>query len=123
MAEVSMKFDNYIESKKLNKRDAARQLGVCLASFYKYLAKETLPGIAVLRRANKKWHLKFKYAAYNLDDDFFESVPDDSAPVRETQIALPFIEALREEDIEILEVIPKKPNAIEVRLRIQFAAS
>ncbi len=120
-AEVSDKFGRYIVANGLSKKAAARQLGVCPASFYNYLAKEDLPGIAVLRRAHKKWKLNFKYANYDLDDAFFDKLPEERGPVRETQISLPFIEALGTEDIEILEVIPKKPNAVELRLKIRFA--
>ncbi len=121
MAEVSEKFRKYITDHKIKKIDAAVELGVCLASFYNYLAMTDLPGVAVLRIAHKKWDLDFKYADYNLDDGFFEKAGRERGPVREEQMALPFIEALRTEDIEILAVVPKRPNAVEMRLRIRFA--
>lgn len=120
MAEVSEKFGRYIADHKIKKKDAASDLGVCPASFYNYLAMTDLPGVAVLRIAHKKWKLNFKYADYDLDDEFFEKVKE-RGPVREEQMALPFIEALRTEDIEILAVVPKPPNAVEMRLRIRFA--
>ena len=37
------------------------------------------------------------------------------------QYVLPFIEGLREQDIEVLQVTPHKPSSVDVRLRIRFA--
>ena len=77
----------------------------------------------VLRRAHRKWKMNFNYGNYVLDDRFFETLVLDPGAVRETQIPLPFIEGLRNEDIEVLAVIPRKPNAVDVSLRIRFAAA
>jgi len=121
MAEVSQKFGQYITDHSMRKKDAARALGVCPASFYNYLAKTDLPSVAVLRRAHKKWELNFKYADYDLDDKFFEKISEERGPIREEQIPLPFLEALGRKDIEVLEVILRKPNAVEVKLKIRFA--
>ena len=121
MAEVSEKFYRHISANHIKTKDAAKELGVCTASMYNYLAKTDLAGVAVLRRAHNKWKLNFKYADYDLDDAFFEKIPEGRGPVSEEQIPLPFIEALRTDDIEILQVTPRKPSAVEVRLLIRFA--
>lgn len=122
MAEVSQKFKEYRNKRNLRVEDAARELGVSRASFYKYEAKKYVPRIEVLRRAHRKWGMTFTYADFVLDNEFFESQTKEPGPLKEEQIPLPFIEALRSEDIEILAVVPRKPNAVELKLRISFAS-
>jgi transcriptional regulator with XRE-family HTH domain len=122
MALVKTEFEKVMVAKNWNAQTAARELGVSRASFYKYLAKDDVPSLAVLRRAVKNWGVKLKYADYALDDEFFENSVRERGPVKEKQIPLPFIEGLRNEDIEVLAVIPRKPNAVELKLRIKFAA-
>jgi transcriptional regulator with XRE-family HTH domain len=121
MAQVSKAFYQIMKDEKLRAEDAARKLGVSRASFYKYLRKEDLPRLEVLRRANHLWGKEFTYAGFALDNEFFENLAKEPGPPKEEQIPLPFIEGLRNEDIKILEVIPRKPNAVELKLRIQFA--
>jgi hypothetical protein len=122
MADIKREFERIMAERGWKIEEAARNLGVCRASFYKYLAKEYVPGLAILRRAVKQWKVDLKYADYALDDQFFENTVKNKGPVKEEQIPLPFIEALRTEDIQILAVIPRKPNAVEVKLKIAFVA-
>jgi len=122
MALLKSEFERIMVEKGWNAKKASLELGVSRASFYKYLAKDDVPSLAILRRAVKLWKVKLHYADYALDDEFFEKSVKERGPVREQQMPLPFIEGLRNEDIEILAVIPRKPNAIEVKLRIKFAA-
>jgi len=101
--------------------EAAAKLGVSRASFYNYLAKKDLPRPEVLRRAHRLWRLNFSYGTYPLDDQYFDRLSTEPGPVKEIQIPLPFIESLRNEDIVVLKVSPRKPNAVEVKLLITFA--
>jgi transcriptional regulator with XRE-family HTH domain len=123
MAQVSKEFRRTMEEKDWSAEEAACSLGVSRASFYNYLAKRDLPRMEVLRRAHGKWKLDFNYGSYVLDDQFFETQVAKPGAVKETQIPLPFIQGLRNEDIEVLAVIPRKPNAVDVSLRIRFAGN
>jgi transcriptional regulator with XRE-family HTH domain len=123
MAQVSKQFRSVMNKNNWSAAEAARNLGVSRASFYNYMAKKDLPRMEVLRRAHRKWKVNFNYGNYVLDDQFFETLVLDPVAVKETQIPLPFIEGLRNEDIEILAVVPRKPNAVDVSLRIRFAAN
>ena len=121
MAQVSQKLEALKAAKNWTAEEVARELGVSRASLYNYIAKKDLPRMEILRRAHKMWGWTFKYANYDLDENFFESVRKDTGPPKEKQIPLPFIEALRNEDIEILKVTARRPNAVEVTFKIRFA--
>jgi hypothetical protein len=41
--------------------------------------------------------------------------------IPEEQLTLPFIEALREQDVRVVQVTARKPNAVELRVLIKFA--
>ena len=51
------------EKKKteLGAEKAAKQIDVCLASFYNYANGKTLPDFEVLRRAQHEWGVKWTY--------------------------------------------------------------
>jgi transcriptional regulator with XRE-family HTH domain len=123
MAQVSKQFRWVMKENDWSAAEAAGRLGVSRASFYNYVAKKNLPRMEVLRRAHRKWKVNFNYGNYLLDDQFFETLIPDRGAIKETQIPLPFIEGLRNEDIEVLAVIPRKPNAVDVSLRIRFVAN
>ncbi len=122
MAQLSKNLKDLMEQKGWDVKTTARELRVSRASLYNYLNKDDLPRMEVLQRAHKKWGWNLKYWNYDLDDSFFENLPKEIGPPKETQIPLPFIESLRTEDVEVVAVIPRKPNAVEVNLKIRFAA-
>ena len=123
MADLSKALRRAMKDKNLKADEAADGLGVSRASFYKYLGKTDLPRLEVIERACKLWGLDLKYGGLPLDEEVFRSGKRSAAHSIPTQISLPFLEALREEDIRVLDVRPRKPNSIELRIEITFAGS
>jgi len=115
MAEVSEKFTAQKRAK--GTKEAAKELRVSPASFYNYVNQDDLPSFEVLKRAHDKWGLNFKHV------DFGSRAPV-SAPTEEEsprQYLLPFLESVRQNDIEVLRTKPVKPDMLEVTVRIKFA--
>jgi len=96
-------------------REAAKQLGVCLSSFYKYAAGINVPDMDVLRAAKEKWGVRWKYL------DPSEVVRTSKVPSAE-QLVLSFLSAVREEDIKIIEVTPEGRGILQISLKIRFPA-
>jgi hypothetical protein len=94
-------------------KKAADQLGVNPKSFYKYAHGDDLPGFEVLRSAQRKWKIKWKLIDTS---SVFRSAKPQSAE----QLLLPFIRSIREEDIEVIEVVTAADSSLQVKLRIQF---
>jgi hypothetical protein len=95
---------------------AAKELNICLASFYKYAAGTDLPRTEVLRDANKKWGIKWDLI------DISEVIKTQSIRTPE-QLEFSFLHALREEDVEIIRIGPVGQTMLEVKLRIHFRPS
>lgn len=128
MSQVSEQLTEQIAKRftgKATRSQAAKELGVSRAALYNYIRKTDVPGMDVLDRFNEKWGLEFTYGAMKLDTEFFraqrEARPAKDAQTTAHQYILPFIEGLREQDIEVLQVTARKPSAVEVRFRIRFA--
>ena len=113
MAQVSDEFTK--KKKLLGAQKAAEELDVCLASFYNYLNKKAVPDLEVLRRANQKWNIEWKHFD-------FSQIMQKQAVKSPEQLALRFIEAVREEDIEVSEARPVAKNVLKVALKIRFSA-
>lgn len=96
-------------------REAAKQLGVCLSSFYKYAAGTNVPDMDVLRTAKEKWGVRWKY----LDPS---EVIRPSKVKSADQLVLSFLSAVREEDIKIIEVTPEGRGILQISLKIRFPA-
>lgn len=127
MSEVSDKFRYEISKRfkgKARVAQAAKGLGVSRASMYNYIGRRDVPGLDVLQTAHEKWGLDFEYGDLKLNAEFFRRHKAERSPSETRQAhqyVLPFLEGLREEDIEVIEVSPRKPSSVEVRLRIKFA--
>lgn len=128
MADVSRQLEEQIEKRFSGKgkvKQAARFLGVSQASLYNYIGKTDVPGIEVLRRLNELWGLDFEYGVLRLDKGYFSAQPKRDLPQRARleaqQYVLPFLEGLREQDIEVLQVTARKPSSVELKLLIRFA--
>ena len=94
---------------------AAKELEVCLASFYKYVAKKNVPDVDVLKTATEKWGVKWKY----LDpSDLVRSVKMKSPE----QLVFSFLSAMDEDDIEVVEVAREGKNVLQVVLKLRFPA-
>jgi len=111
MAQVADEFKK--KKNELGAKKAARQLNVSLASFYNYVAGTDLPRMEVLRDAEEKWGIKWKL----IDPSEFLQ----TRKVRSIeQLAFSFIEAVREEDVEVAEVGPEGKSVLQVTLKIRF---
>ena len=101
---------------KLGAREAAKQLGVSLASFYNYAAGSDLPRVEVLRTAHKKWDIK-----WDLIDT--STLLKAAKPISAQQLLLPLIRSVREEDVEVIEVVGGNDSSLRVMLKIRFATN
>jgi predicted DNA-binding transcriptional regulator AlpA len=104
------------KKKRLGARKAAKQLGVSLASFYKYVAEEDLPRMAVLSKAQKLWGIKWPM----MD-------PSEILRLRKVrsveQLAFSFLEAVREADVEIVKIDLTRKGILQVKLKIYLPDS
>jgi hypothetical protein len=92
---------------------AAKELDVCLSSFYKYLKKENVPDMDVLRAATEKWNIKWKHL------DPSEVLRPRNVETAE-QLVFSFLNAMTEEDIEVVEVGPDGRSVLQVVLKIRI---
>jgi hypothetical protein len=97
-------------------RAAAEELGVCPASFYNYLRGKTLPDIEVLRVASAKWGIKWRHM------DFSEILPKRAAQHVE-QLSLRMLEAVSEEDVEVVHVGLGRKGTNSLRLTLSIRLS
>jgi hypothetical protein len=93
--------------------EAAKELGINPKSFYKYAHGDDLPRIEVLRAAQRKWNVRWKF--------FDQSALFKNAkPAVPEQLLLPLLQSVRQEDIEI-EILPGTESSLQVRLKINFS--
>jgi len=100
---------------ELGATEAARQVGVGRASFYNYVKGKTVPDFEVLRRAHEKWGIEWKYI------DFSEVMKKQEVRTVK-QLAFEFLDAVREEDIQVIKVSREGNNLLKVALKIRFSA-
>jgi transcriptional regulator with XRE-family HTH domain len=112
MAQVAREFAE--KQKKPGARQAARALQVSLASFYNYAAGTDLPRLEVLRRAHKIWGIKWPSWI-----DTSEVVRTQNVRTPE-QLVFAFLDAVREGDVEIVQVSPLGQSVLQVKLNIHF---
>lgn len=112
LEQVAAEFEKQKNRLKSAKR-AADELGVCLASFYKYLKKENVPDMRVLQVAAEKWHIKWKHL------DPLEVLRARRVETAE-QLVFSFLDAMDKEDIEIVEVGPDGMSVLQVVLKIRI---
>lgn len=115
-AQVAAKFGKMMEEK--GAKVAAKELGVCLASFYKYVKGDDLPRFEVLKRAHKKWRCQFRYIDFDAVLPKYRGL---QRP-REEQYVLPFIESVATKDVSVIAVEAKRPNSLMLRLEVKFAS-
>jgi hypothetical protein len=101
------------KKQELGAKRAAKELSICVASFYNYAAGIDLPRMEVLRDAQVKWGVKWELVD-----------PSEVLRTREVhspeQYVLSFLDALREEDVEVAKIGPEGKNALKVTLKIRF---
>jgi hypothetical protein len=95
-------------------RKAASDLGISLASFYKYAAGQDLPRMEVLRDAQQKW----KGVKWDLID--VSQITKKKNITSPEQYVLSFLQEVRTEDVEIAKIGPKGERVLQVLLNIRF---
>ncbi len=113
LAQVKEEFGK--KKDELGAARAARELDVCPASFYNYVNGKTVPDLEVLRRANMKWGITWKYM------DLSEIIRKQKVQSAQ-QLVLGFLRAVREEDVEVVKVGREGSNVLRVALTIRFSA-
>ena len=117
LAEFSEKLLGKMKAENWDAKRTARELSISLASFYNYKKKSDLPRYEILKRAHDLWGWSFKHI------DFAERsarAPSESEQPR--QYVLPFIENVRESDIQIVRAKPVKPDCLELTVQIRFVS-
>ena len=113
MKQVSMEFRRKKED--LGAKQAALELGVSLASFYKYVAATDLPRMEILRKAHKKWGIQWRL----LDSSQFVSTIRLESP---EQRFLPFLDTVQEKDVEVSKIKREGLHTLQIALKIRFSA-
>lgn len=112
MVQVAKVFSLRKKEKGGAKR-TAKELGISLASFYKYAAGDDLPRMEVLRAAQQKWGVKWDL----IDVSQIVEKKELSSP---EQYVLSFLQEVRTEDVEIAKIGPKGERVLQVLLNIRF---
>ena len=113
LSQVSREFRK--KKDELGAARAAKLLRVSLPSFYNYVNGNDLPKMEVLRDAQKLWGIKWEMI------DPAEILKSRGVATAE-QLLLPFIRSVKEDDIEIVEVVTGQDSSLRVILKIQFSS-
>ncbi len=114
IAQVKDQFSKKMKELGSVKR-AARALGVSRASFYNYINGKTVPDLEVLRKASEKWGIHWKFI------DASQILPKLTVNTPK-QYVFSFLDAVRRDDVEILQIGPKGPKSLQVTMKIRFTA-
>lgn len=118
MAEMSQQLYAKMRTERWDKKRAAKELGVSLASFYNYLNQDDLPNYEIFKKAHDIWEFKFQYMDFGGKRAASRSI----TPAEFTrQTVLPFIESVRENDIEIIKAKPVSSDILQLTINIKFA--
>jgi len=113
MAQVARVFSARLGEKDGAKK-AAKDLGISLASFYKYASGGDLPRMEVLRDAQEKW----AGVKWELID--VSQITKKKKITSPEQYVLSFLQEVRTEDVEIAKIGPKGERILQVLLNIRF---
>lgn len=113
MAQVARVFSARLEEKDGAKK-AAKDLGISLASFYKYASGGDLPRMEVLRDVQEKW----AGVKWELID--VSQITKKKKIASPEQYVLSFLQEVRTEDVEIAKIGPKGERILQVLLNIRF---
>jgi len=117
MGEFASKLTAKAESDGWNAAKVAEKLKIGLASFYNYRNKKSLASYEILKRAHDVWDWKFEYI------DFGErSARAPSEVEAPRQYVLPFIENVRESDVQIIRAKAVKPDTLLLTVQIKFVS-
>jgi hypothetical protein len=113
MLQVARVFSAKLEEKGGAKK-AAKDLGISLASFYKYASGSDLPRMEVLREVQEKW------AGVKWDLIDVSQITKRKKITSPEQYVLSFLQEVRTEDLEIAKIGPKGERVLQVLLNIRF---
>ncbi len=118
MADISMKLEELIGKRKWkNVDEAAGKLRISRAALYNYIGKRDLASFELLKRVHDEWGVDFTYL--NFGAPAKKRYPSEADEPR--QYVLPFIESVRQDDIQIIRAKPVRPDTLELVVRIRFA--
>jgi hypothetical protein len=95
---------------------AARPLGINPKSFYKYAHGTDLPRVEVLLAAHQKWEIEWDLIDAST---LFRKLK----PSTQEQLVLPLLRSIREEDVEVIEVVTGNDSSLSVKLQIRFSTN
>jgi hypothetical protein len=113
MAQVAKVFTSK-RKEKGGAKNAAKELGISLASFYKYAAGDDLPRMEVLRAAKEKW----EGVEWDLID--VSQITEKKEMASPEQYALSFLQEFRTEDVQIAKIGPKGERTLQLLVNIRF---
>ena len=113
MSQVAKVFSAKLVEKGGAKK-AAKDLGISLASFYKYASGGDLPRMEVLRDAQQKW----PGVKWDLID--VSQITKKKKITSPEQYVLSFLQEVSTEDVEIGKIGPKGERILQVLLNIRF---
>jgi len=113
MAQVAKVFSARLEEKGGAKK-AATDLGISLASFYKYAAGQDLPRMEVLRDAQAKW----QGVKWDLID--VSEITKAKKITSPEQYVLSFLQEVHEENVQVAKIGPKGERTLQILLNIRF---
>jgi hypothetical protein len=112
LKQVASAFTKKKEELRSVKR-AAKELKVCVSSFYKYMAGDNVPDMDVLRRATEKWGIRW----IHLDPSEILRPLKMRSP---EQLVFSFLSAMEADDVEVVEVAPDGSSVLQVVLKIRI---
>jgi hypothetical protein len=117
MAEMSTQLYAKMKKEGWNKKKAARELGVCLASLYNYLNQNDLASYDIFKKTHDAWKFQFKHLDFGAKQRATPALQEEYA----RQYVLPFIESVRENDIEVVRAKSVKSDTLQLTINIKFA--
>src|SRR5262245_18107573 len=113
LRQVAEEFTKKME--KLGAKWIARDLNICLASFYNYAAGKDLPRLEILRDVQQRWGVDWRL----IDPS---AILKSRRAKSEEQLVFAFLENLRKKDVEITKIGPEGATVLQVALKIRFTA-
>jgi hypothetical protein len=117
MGEFSDKLREKMAREGWGAKRVAHELDICLASFYNYRNRKDLPSYEVLKRSHDRWGWNFQYIDFA---ERYAKAPSDLEQPR--QYVLPFIENVRESDVQVIRAKSVKPDSLELTVQIRFGS-
>ncbi len=122
--QIKRLFEEAMVNRRINQREAAKEIGISPQRFSHYMAKEATPSAFVLLKACKKWNLRFVHEGVEFGA---KNLSKKQQLRRDSPEQLPLFSALRELGDESLDIRinkkenKKEPDRLHLSLEIRFA--